>query len=282
MNFSLNLVISMDIEKLLEELGLSSYQAKVLTALIQCGESKASDVSQLSGVPRAKVYSVLDQLVDMGLVDKKPGRPIKYKAKAPEEIVERLRYNIEMEYKKRLRRIEEIGSDLIRILRELYKPLETESRELIKVIKVGEPSERETRLMFSEAKREINIISKVFEYYPKVKNELISAVDRGVNVKILLLGKEFLDERSKEVQKEIVNLLKRDLKNVEIRFSKTILPLRGTIIDPSYEYKSGKAIFVVEDPRTPLYLRDAAVTENPSLVAGMKKYFDLIWKYESS
>lgn len=281
MNFSLNLVISMDIEKLFEELGLSLYQAKVLTALIQCGESKASDVSQLSGVPRAKVYSVLDQLVDMGLVDKKPGRPVKYKVKTPEEIVERLRYNIEMEYKKRLRRIEEVSDDLIRILRELYKPLETEFRELIKVIKVGEPSERETRLMFSAAKREINIISKVFEYYPKVKNELISAVDRGVNVKILLLGKEFLDERSKEVQEEIVNLLKRDLKNVDIRFSKTILPLRGTIIDPSYEYKSGKAIFVVEDPRTPLYLRDAAVTENPSLVAGMKKYFDLIWKYES-
>ncbi len=275
-------MIGMDIERLFEELGLSLYQAKVLTALIQCGESKASDISQLSGVPRAKVYSVLDQLVDMGLVDKKPGRPIRYRAKTPEEIVERLKYNIEMEYRKRLRRIEEVGDDLIKILRELYKPLETKSRELIKVIKVGEPSERETRLMYLEARREIDIISKVFEYYPKVKNELISAVNRGVNVKILLLGTEFLDERSKRVQEEIVDLLKEDLKDVEIKFSKTILPLRGAIIDPSYDYTSGKAIFVVEDPRTPLYLRDAAVTENPSLVAGMKKYFDLIWKYESA
>ena len=68
----------------------------------------------------------------------------------------------------------------------------------------------------------------------------------------------------------------------KIRFSKTILPLRGMIVDPSYDYTSGKAIFVVEDPKTPLYLRDAAITENPSLVAGMNKYFDLIWNYEST
>ncbi len=67
----------------------------------------------------------------------------------------------------------------------------------------------------------------------------------------------------------------------EVRFSKGLLPLRGSIIDLSYEYRTGKAIFAVEDPKTPLYLRDAIITENPSLVAGMKRYFDLIWKYES-
>ena len=272
----------MDIEKLFEELGLSSYQAKVLVALMQCGESKASDVAQLSGVPRAKVYSVLDQLVDMGLADKKPGRPVRYKAKAPEEIVERLKLNIESEFKRKLTKIEEMKGDLVRILGELYRPSEVESKELIKIVKVGEPSERETRLMFSEAEKEIDIISKVFEYYPKVKDELVDATKRGVKVRILLLGKDFLDERSRRVQEEIVSLFRKDLKNVEIKFSKTTLPLRGTIVDPSYDYTSGKAIFVVEDPRTPLYLRDAAVTENPSLVAGMKKYFDLIWKYESS
>ena len=40
-----------------EELGLSLYQSRVLITLIQYGE-----IAQLSGVPRAKVYSVLDQL----------------------------------------------------------------------------------------------------------------------------------------------------------------------------------------------------------------------------
>jgi len=83
------------------------------------------------------------------------------------------------------------------------------------------------------------------------------------------------------VQSEVMKMLKADM-DAEVRLSKTPLPLRGSIVDPSYDYRTGKAIFVVEDPETPLYLRDAAVTENPSLVAGMKKYFDLIWKYEST
>ena len=270
----------MDIEKVFEDIGFSGHQVRALLALIQCGEAKASDIAQLSGIPRAKVYSVLDQLVDLGLVDKKPGRPIMYKAKRPKKIIERLKLNIEMEYKKKIENFEKTKKELERVLNELYTPV-SEPRELIRIVKVGEPSERETRLMFLEAKREINIVSKVFEYYPKVREELISAVKRNVDVKILLLGKSFLSERSKLVQKGIVNMLRKNLDNAEIRFSKTILPLRGVIVDPSYDYTSGKAIFVVEDPKTPLYLRDAAITENPSLVAGMKKYFDLIWKYES-
>jgi len=45
-----------------EELGLSLYQSRVLITLIKYGKAKTSDIAQLSGVPRAEVYSVLDQL----------------------------------------------------------------------------------------------------------------------------------------------------------------------------------------------------------------------------
>jgi len=162
----------------------------------------------------------------------------------------------------------------------VYSPSEFISKELVRVIKVGEPSERETKLLFNEARKEIDIASKSLEYYPKIRDELISAERKGVVIRILLLGEELLTENSRKIQMKILEMLRKDLK-AKIKLSKTSLPLRGAIIDPSYDYRSGKALFVVEDPETPLYLRDAAVTENPSLVAGMKKYFDLIWEYES-
>lgn len=271
------------IEQTFEDLGLSMYQSKVLISLIQHGEAKASDISELSGVPRAKVYSVLDQLADTGLVDKKPGRPVKYKPKAPEKILERLKYNIQLDYSGRLRKVEEAEGELVEYLKGFRSSHSSEvsSKELIRVVRVGEPSERETRLMYSQAESEINVASKTFEYYPKVKKELIEASNRGVRVKVLLLGGRLLSESTKRVQGEILRLVGEEL-DCEVRLSETILPLRGTIVDPSYEYKTGKAIFMVEDPVTPLYLREAAVTENPSLVAGMKKYFDLIWSYEST
>jgi sugar-specific transcriptional regulator TrmB len=269
----------MEIMEGMRKLGLSHHQAKVLLALLRCGEAKASDLSELSGVPSAKIYSVLDQLVDAGVVDKKPGRPIRYKAKPPEEIFERLKQNTKSILEKKLRMFDEVRNELLAGMDKIYSPRETASKDLVKVVRVGEASERETQLMFNEAENEINIISKSLEYYPKIRNELIEAESRGVKIKILLL-KDRLSDSSRVIQEKILELIRRDLK-AEVKLSKTSLPLRGAIIDPSYEYKSGKAIFVVEDRNTPLYLRDAAITNNPSLVAGIKKYFDLIWLYES-
>ena len=268
------------VEEVLEKLGLSSYQAKALISLLKCGEAKASEVSELSGVPRAKIYEVLDQLADLGLVDKIPTRPVRFRVRKPEEIVDRLKKNIIVEFEDRMGFFESMQKELVRGFTSLYSPARFTTKELIRVVSVGDASERETRVMYSEAEKEINVVSRSFEYYPKVRRELVQAFERGVEVKILLLGNKFIDERTKKVQQEVVKMLKADM-DAEIRFSRTVLPLRGSIVDPSYDYRSGKAIFVVEDPETPLYLRDAAVTENPSLVAGMKKYFDLIWEYES-
>jgi hypothetical protein len=47
------------------------------------------------------------------------------------------------------------------------------------------------------------------------------------------------------------------------------------------DYESGKALFLVEEEDIPLHLRQAAVTENGSFVAGMNRLFELIWEYES-
>jgi hypothetical protein len=119
------------------------------------------------------------------------------------------------------------------------------------------------------------------EWLPKVKKTLKKALERGVGVKVLLLSPKHLEKKSIFLQKKTLKLLKEDLPEVQVRFSNFILPLRGSIIDPSYDYSSGKAMFLVEEKGVPFPLRDAAVTENPSLVAGMKRYFDLIWYYES-
>ena len=37
----------------------------------------------------------------------------------------------------------------------------------------------------------------------------------------------------------------------------------------------------IEETDVPDHKRQAAITENGSFVAGMKRYFDLIWEYES-
>jgi hypothetical protein len=48
------------------------------------------------------------------------------------------------------------------------------------------------------------------------------------------------------------------------------------------DYDDGEAIFLVEEPDVPNHMRQAAITENGSFVAGFKRYFDLVWDHESS
>ncbi|MHA1121534.1 MAG: TrmB family transcriptional regulator [Candidatus Heimdallarchaeota archaeon] len=57
-----------DVIEELKKLGFNEYQAKVYTALVGLGVATASEISQASGVPPNKVYSVIDTLKKRGLV----------------------------------------------------------------------------------------------------------------------------------------------------------------------------------------------------------------------
>jgi hypothetical protein len=47
-------------------------------------------------------------------------------------------------------------------------------------------------------------------------------------------------------------------------------------------YTSGQGGSLIEQEKVPNYLRQAAVTDNPSFVAGMRQYFNLLWYHEST
>jgi len=53
----------------LERFGLSTYAARTFVALSSLGTGTARDVSEVSEVPRTRVYDAIDELHDRGLVD---------------------------------------------------------------------------------------------------------------------------------------------------------------------------------------------------------------------
>ncbi|AEN07813.1 transcriptional regulator, TrmB (plasmid) [halophilic archaeon DL31] len=55
----------------LEQFGLSSYAAQTFVALVTLGVGTAKEVSQVSAVPRTRVYDAVEELRDHGLVDVK-------------------------------------------------------------------------------------------------------------------------------------------------------------------------------------------------------------------
>ncbi len=52
----------------LKELGFTEYEAKAYTALVQNSHVSAYQVSKNSGIPRARIYDILNVLVEKGLV----------------------------------------------------------------------------------------------------------------------------------------------------------------------------------------------------------------------
>ncbi len=72
------------VEKL-ASLDLNRYEAAVYVSLLQQGEATAVELAQLSGVPRQRVYDVLDSLCSKGLCRRKGDRPRRHVAVAPEK-----------------------------------------------------------------------------------------------------------------------------------------------------------------------------------------------------
>ena len=75
----------------LQHMGLSEYEAKTYLALINVHLSTATQVSEKSGVPRTKIYSVLESLSDKGWIRVYSGVPLLFKAVAPAIVFEKVK-----------------------------------------------------------------------------------------------------------------------------------------------------------------------------------------------
>jgi sugar-specific transcriptional regulator TrmB len=272
-------------EDAFEALGLKEYESDALRELFALGRTTAPRLAEATGIPKARIYGVLDSLSDRGFVDVIPGRPKEYQPKPPEEVLERAKENRRQDYEEYVGRVEGLREEFVDEYAELYEAASddiTPTEELFHVVDVGEPSERETRRLYHEAENKVRILTKGFEYLDSVEAALNDAVRRGVEVSVLMLHPRNLEEGNVDVQKDRVSRLREEHADVHLRFSDERMPWRGTFADPSMEYKSGEAVLLVEEKDVPLSMRQAAVTDNASFVAGLSRYFDLIWKHEST
>ncbi len=95
-----------------QQLGLSTYEAKAYLALLERETLTVPEVSKLSGVPRARTYDVLDKLVDNGLAVMRPGKFRKYAAVDFDTFKERLILQNEEQYSKQKAHIDKVALTL--------------------------------------------------------------------------------------------------------------------------------------------------------------------------
>jgi len=81
----------------LKDFGLNSYESKLWTALLSRGISTAGELSDIANVPRSRSYDVLESLEKKGFIIMKVGKPIKYIAVHPDEVLKRVKKKIQEE-----------------------------------------------------------------------------------------------------------------------------------------------------------------------------------------
>jgi len=246
---------------------LNLYEAKIWTALLSRGISAAGELAEISDVPRSRAYDVLESLEKRGFVMLKSGKPIKYIAVEPSEVVERVKKHVHMEADEHAKKLASPrGMDLVKELSLLHK-------NGIEFIDAGDDSSSvrgrnniymHMETMMKNAKSNVTILTSAKGLARKaeaLKQIVQEAGKRGVKVRIAApVTKESADAvRELAAHAEIRHLQKPDSRmcivdNKEVLF----MLMNDSEIHPSY---------------------DVGVWVNaPFFATAMNDLFDMAWK----
>ncbi|ABK15449.1 MULTISPECIES: TrmB family transcriptional regulator [Methanothrix] len=168
--------------KALRDLGLTEYEARVYTALTRLKAGIASEIHQISGIPRPAVYGALKRLVMRGIVEVQPSKPMRYRVTDPAAALERLKSSFMTDAEVALHALEEVYS------------AEGDRREEEMGIWVHQGAGRvyeKVMEVLSGAERDILIINPsllenlrgLYNIFSHVNNAIRSALDRGVSIR---------------------------------------------------------------------------------------------------
>jgi sugar-specific transcriptional regulator TrmB len=103
----------MKVLEALEKLGLTEYESRAYTKLVEHGHLSAKEASKLTEIPYSKIYTTLISLVDKGWVSIKEGRPKKYRPIEPS-------FATELAFKKQTQALTDASKIISEALQSLY------------------------------------------------------------------------------------------------------------------------------------------------------------------
>jgi sugar-specific transcriptional regulator TrmB len=154
--------------------GLNTYEAKIWVALLSRNTSTAGELSDIANVPRSRSYDVLESLEKKGFVVMKPGKPIKYLAVPPKEVLERVKNKVEKKTEKHLSAIKSASfTNLINTTQELYEKNTSRTDNIVAVLRGRRNAHKHLGFLFRGAKKDILFsVEQELGEHPKILDEL--------------------------------------------------------------------------------------------------------------
>ena len=185
------MIIKQDlVKKIKEYFNLNIYETKVWLALLSKGIASAGEVAEISSVPRSRTYDVLESLEKRGFAITKIGKPVKYIAVKPTEVIEKMKSRTMYDAQEKVKSLLNLkDTPEYEELEQLHtvgiSPIK--SHEITGSIKGRSNILSRTRELIENAKKEVLICTSVLDFEDKSR-VLIPALEKldNANVKIRL------------------------------------------------------------------------------------------------
>jgi len=260
------MIVQKDFLNKVKQFGLNSYEAKIWTALLSRGISTAGELSDISNVPRSRSYDVLESLEKKGFIIMKLGKPIKYIAVPPAEVIERVKKRIMEDAEQKTSMMENIReSNILNELNNLHnKGVElVEPTDLSGSIKGRGNLYNQMETMIKAAEKSIVIMTTAEGLQRKadaLKSPLEKAKKRGIKIRIA-------SQITKDSEKAAAMLSKsaqvKHIDDIKARFC---------LVD-------GKEIsFMLMDEKVDASYDTAVWVNTPFFAGAFQSMFDNVWK----
>ena len=246
---------------------LNLYEVKVWTALLSRGVSTAGELSNISNVPRSRTYDILETLERKGFIVMKLGKPIKFVALKPEEVIERVKKNLMTGAQEKTKRLEKLKSeDMLTELNSLFTQgvKFVEPADLSGSIKGRQNVYNHLDMMIREAESSVTIVTTADGLNRKMEAlmpSLEKAKKRGVKIRIAAQ----VNETNKDIVKEMKQVAEiRNMPKMRARFA---------IVDGE------QLLFMVLDDEKVHPNYDVAIwLSTDFFAAAMEQLFEAAWK----
>jgi sugar-specific transcriptional regulator TrmB len=248
----------------LVDLGLNGYEATAYVALTRRGRATGAEVARLSGLPRQRIYDVLDGLVSRGLATVEPGRPAQYTAVAPDVAIGLLLDARRLA----LEELEQGAAKAVAILMPAFRDGRSETDPLNYIEVLREPAAIAKRFgeLQAGAQQELLIFTKPpYAVDPGENTEGLELLARGVVARSLY-------ERSVYDEEAVVGAVRKFIEQGEQARVVDHLPLKLVVIDERV------AVFTMEDPVAGMQDLTIMIVEHPGFAGLLKLAFEHAWE----
>lgn len=245
----------------LKEFGLTDYQARAYLALLELNIASANKIPAVSRVPRTKIYGIMRQLHDKGLVQIIPETPLKYKAVPFNRFL-----------KRRVSQLKEEADELNQSIEPLSEIFKVESHV---------PDEQGKFEMFYGRR---NVRNKLRDMYSNAKKNVISIGNEHSPGRIIRTSISIIEDIAKSgvkieygfpVNKQNISKIERLAEHSEVRNLDRKPSMHFIIVDN----KECLLVHRIPDDEDPIRGEDIAIWSNDNaIVSSMKDYAEELFE----